>query len=93
MKEVIEAQSFIANKIMNTLNECFKLGEKPLKFSGRLPAVSVEDFRKKLAEIQSSVARRIFVLAKANHLIHLRIGEYLALVAAADPTERYGSVY
>jgi len=29
-------------------------------------------------------------LAKANQLIHLRIGEYVALVAAADVSGHYG---
>jgi ferritin-like metal-binding protein YciE len=32
------------------------------------------------------VARKLFVLAKANRLLHLRIGEYVALIAAADIT-------
>jgi hypothetical protein len=34
--------------------------------------------------------RHLFVLAKASHLIHLRIGEYVALIAAADLTGHYG---
>jgi hypothetical protein len=29
-------------------------------------------------------------LVKANHLIHLRIGEYVALIAAADATGHFG---
>jgi ferritin-like metal-binding protein YciE len=50
----------------------------------------LEDFRKELNEIQSPVARRLFVLAKLVHLTHLRIGEYMALVAAADASGHYG---
>jgi hypothetical protein len=50
----------------------------------------VEDFRKELAEIQSLEAKRLFILAKANQLVHLRIGEYVAMVAAADLTGHYG---
>jgi hypothetical protein len=46
----------------------------------------VEDFRKEISEIQSPIARRIFVLAKANRLMHLRIGEYVALIAVSDVT-------
>ena len=49
-----------------------------------------EDFRKELAEIQSPEARRLFVLAKANHLNHLRTAEYVTLVAAADVAGSYG---
>ena len=52
--------------------------------------VFVEDFRKELAEIESPVANHLYILAKANHLIHLRIGEYVALIAAADMTGHYG---
>ena len=61
-----------------------------MNLTGRLHDVFVEDFRKELAEIQSLEAKRLFVLAKANHLVHLRIGEYVALVAAADLTGHYG---
>jgi hypothetical protein len=29
-------------------------------------------------------------LAKANHLVHLRVGEYVAMIAMADMTGHYG---
>jgi len=61
-----------------------------VKLSGRLHDVFVEDFRKEVAEIQSPAARRLFILAKAIHLLHLRIAEYVALTAAADITGHYG---
>jgi ferritin-like metal-binding protein YciE len=51
--------------------------------------IFVEDFRKELAEIKS-LARQLYVLAKASQLIHLRIGEYEALIATADMTGHYG---
>ena len=35
-------------------------------------------------EIQSPLARKVFVLAKANHLVHMQSGAYVALIAAAD---------
>jgi ferritin-like metal-binding protein YciE len=60
------------------------IGEKPAKGTGRLHEVFVEDFKKELAEIQSPVARKIFVLAKANRLMHLRAAEYMSLIAVAD---------
>ena len=91
IKEALEARAFVSDKILNTLDECFKLiGEKPVKTNGRLYDVFVEDFRRELSEIQSVEAKRLFVLAKANALIHLRIGEYVALIAAADLTGHYG---
>jgi ferritin-like metal-binding protein YciE len=60
-----------------------------VKGTGRLQETFVEDFRKELAEIQSPVAKHLFILAKANHLTHLRIGEYVTLTAAADLTGHY----
>ena len=40
----------------------------------------VQGFRKELAEIQSPLVRKMFVLSKASRLMHLRIGEYMALI-------------
>ncbi len=91
IKEALEARVFVSEKILATLDQCFKLiGEKPVKLSGRLHDVFVEDFRRELAEIQNPTARRLFVLAKANHLMHFRIAEYSTLIAACDMTGHYG---
>jgi ferritin-like metal-binding protein YciE len=90
VKQVLEARAFVNDKILATLDQCFKLiGEQPMKTSGRIQEVFIEDFRRDLAEIQSPVARHLFILAKAEHLFHLRIGEYMALTAAADLTGNY----
>src|SRR5579862_8308975 len=87
IKEALDAREFISTQILSRLDECFRLiGEKPIKTDGRLHEVFLEDFRRELTEIQSPTARRIFVLAKASRLTHLRIGEYVALIAAADVT-------
>ena len=87
IKEALDAREFISGQILSRLDECFRIiGEKPVKLSGRLHDVFVEDFRKELSEIQSPVARRIFILAKATRLVHLRIGEYIGAIAAADAT-------
>jgi ferritin-like metal-binding protein YciE len=89
--EALKARAFVTERTLEKLNEAFRLiGEKPVTLSGRLQDVFVEDFRKELAEIQSPEAKRLFVLATANRLIHLRIGEYVALVAAADVSGNYG---
>ena len=91
VKEALEARVFVSQRILEKLDQCFKLiGEKPAQLSGRLQEVFVEDFRRELNEIESPVARHLFILAKANHLIHFRIGEYVALIAAADVTGHYG---
>jgi ferritin-like metal-binding protein YciE len=90
IKEALEARVFLSDKINDTLDKCFEvIGEKPVKLSGRLQEVFVEDFRKELAEIQTPEAKRLYVMSKALHLIHMRIGEYVALIAAADVTGHF----
>jgi ferritin-like metal-binding protein YciE len=89
--EALRARVFVSGNTLNTLDECFKLiGQKPVKVTGRLHDAFVEDFRQELAEIQSPEAKRLFILAKAIRLAHFRIGEYLALIAAADMTGHPG---
>jgi ferritin-like metal-binding protein YciE len=91
IKEALEARAFVSQKTLEKLDQCFKLiGEQPVKLTGRLQEIFVEDFRKELNEIQSPIARHLFILAKLTHLTHLRIGEYVGLIAAADVTGNYG---
>ena len=83
IQEALAARSFVSQQTVEKLDEAFKLiGEKPASLSGQLH--DVEDFRRELLDIQSPEARRLFVLATANHLSHLRTAEYVTLVAAAD---------
>ena len=83
--EALNARQLISSQIVNRLDECFKLlGEKPTKVNLRMHEVFLEDFRKELNEMQSPVTRKMFVLAKANHLAHLQEASYTALIAAAD---------
>ncbi len=85
VKEALEARVFVSQKILSTIDECFKLiGEQPVKTGGRLYDVFAEDFRKELAEIPDQSARLLFILARASQVVHLRIAEYKALIAAAD---------
>lgn len=91
VKEALEARAFVSQNTLTKLDRCFQmLGEQPIKFSGKLQEMFLEDFRKEVNEIQSQAARRLFVLAKLVHLTHLRIGEYAALVAAADASGNFG---
>jgi ferritin-like metal-binding protein YciE len=85
IKEAIEARAFVSKQILEKLDECFRIiGEKPQKSTGQLQEVFLEDFRREVAEIQSPVAKRLFILAKLNHLAHMRAAEYEVLVAASD---------
>jgi ferritin-like metal-binding protein YciE len=91
VKEALEARAFVSEKVLATLDQCFKLiGEAPVQVASRLQDTFVEDFRKELSEIQNPAARHLFVLVKAVHLTQLRIAEYIALVASADVTGHYG---
>ena len=91
IKEAIDARAFVAQKSLDKIDEAFKLiNQKPVALTGRTEEVFVEDFRRELAEIKGPVVRRIFVLSKLMHLTHWRIGEYVALVAAADTTGNFG---
>jgi ferritin-like metal-binding protein YciE len=91
VKEALDARAFVSGKIINSLDECFRLiGEKPVKTAGKLQDALVDEFRKELSEIQSPETKRLFVLATANRLAHLHIADYTTLIAAADLTGHYG---
>jgi ferritin-like metal-binding protein YciE len=90
IKEALEARVFVSGNMIATLDQCFKLiGEQPVKLTGRLQETFIENFREELSEIQSPVAKHLFILAKLSHLVHLRIGELTALTAAADMTGNF----
>jgi ferritin-like metal-binding protein YciE len=85
IKEALDARALISSQMATRLDECFRLiGEKALPAKRRLHDLFLEDFRKELSEIQSPLARKLFVLSKAAHLVHLQIGSYVAMIAAAD---------
>ena len=91
IQEALAARAFVSQQNLEKLDEVFKIiGEKPVNVAGPLHDVFVEDFRKELAEIQYPEARRLFVLAKANHLSHMRTAEYVLLVATADLSGHHG---
>lgn len=91
IKEAIEARAFVAQESLDKIDQVFKLiNQKPVTLSGTTEEAFVEDFRREVAEIKGPLVRRIFILSKLMHLTHWRIGEYMALVAAADATRNGG---
>lgn len=91
VKEALEARAFVSEKSLDKIDQAFKLiNQKPVALTGRAEEVFVEDFRREVAEIKTLPARRLFILSKAIQLSHFRIGEYLALIAAADVTGHFG---
>lgn len=94
IKQALEARIFVSQKVVETLDQCFKLiGEQPMQLSGarsRIYDVLAEDFRKEVADIQDTKTRRFYILAKLNNLAHFRAAEYKTLIAAADISGNYG---
>ena len=91
IQEALEARAFVSQQNLEKLDHVFKMiDEKPVNVTGPVHDVFVEDFRKELAEIQSPEAKRLFVLAKANHLSNMRTAEYVTLVAASDIAGHHG---
>lgn len=91
IKEALQSRGFLQDKDLSSLDRCFELiSEKPVEVSGRMEDVFIEDFRRELGEIQAPAAKALFIMVKANHLIHLRIAEYTALIAMADVTGHLG---
>jgi len=91
VKEALEARAFVAQKSLDKIDQAFKLiNQKPVTLTGKAEEVFIEDFRREVAEFKSPPARRLFVLSKLIHLTHWRIGEYAALIAAADMTGHFG---
>ena len=91
VKQALESRGFIAEKTLDKIDQAFKLiNQKPVTLSGKAEEAFIEDFRREVAEIKTTPGRRLFVLAKAIQLSHLRVGEYVALIAAADVTGHFG---
>jgi ferritin-like metal-binding protein YciE len=91
IKEALQSRAFLQGKDLASLDRCFELiGEKPVALNERLHDVFVEDFKRELAEIKAPAAKALFVVIKANHLVHLRIAEYVALIAMADVSGHLG---
>ncbi len=94
IKQALEARTFVSQKVVETLDQCFKLiGEEPVQLSAtraRIYDALAEDFRKEVSDIKDSTTRRFYILAKLNNLAHLRAAEFKTLIAAADVSGNYG---
>ena len=91
IKEALNARAFVSDKMVGTLDECFRIiGKEPMAPSGRLHDALVEDFRAQWDEIQSPEVKALFILAKAHQLNEFRMGEYAVLIEAADMMGHYG---
>jgi ferritin-like metal-binding protein YciE len=91
VKGALDARAFVEKGSLAKIDEAFKLiGKKPVELPGKLQEIFIEDFRRDMNDIKLPAMRRIFALAKAIHLAHFRMGEWVALVAAADFTGHFG---
>jgi ferritin-like metal-binding protein YciE len=91
IKEALEARAFVQKSSLEKIDQAFNLiGQKPVELTGRLQEAFLEDFRGDVEKIQRQGVRRLFILSKVVKIVHLRIAEWVALVAAADSTGNYG---
>jgi len=75
IKEALAARAFVRTTELEKIDEAFRLiGKKPVELSGKIQEVFVEDFRREIAELTSPLVKKIFVLSKAIHLAHWRVG-------------------
>lgn len=85
--DALQESEFVARQDLAKLDQCFKLiGEKPAKLRGRVREVLIAETLKDASDIATPAARQLFVLSKAIQLIHLRVAEYIALIAASEIT-------
>jgi ferritin-like metal-binding protein YciE len=85
--DALQESEFVARQNLARMDQCFKLiGEKPVRLRGRVREVLIEEALKDASDIPSPVARQLFILSRAIQLIHLRVAEYIALIAASDIT-------
>ena len=88
--EALEESEFVAGQDLAKLDQCFRLiGEKPVKIHGRVREVLLEEVLNEASDISSPTARHLYILSKAIQLIHLRIAECTALIAASDITSNH----
>ena len=91
VKTAFNARAFVQTGTLTKIDEAFRLIDKtPIEFPGKLTQMMVENFREELAEIKAPAIKRLYVLSKAIQIAHWRIGEWTALVAAADVTGNFG---
>jgi len=91
VKTAFNARAFVQTGTLAKIDEAFRLIDKtPIEFPGKLTQMMVENFREELAEIKAPAIKRLYVLSKAIQIAHWRIGEWTALVAAADVTGNFG---
>jgi ferritin-like metal-binding protein YciE len=90
-KDILDSLVFLQDKNVATLDQCFKLiGAQPVKTDDKFINMFLENFRKEFTEIQSPVAKTVFLFSKINHLINFRISEYMTLIAMSKKSDYKG---
>jgi ferritin-like metal-binding protein YciE len=91
IKQALEARIFLHDKIVATIDQVFKMmGEQPMKVTGKMFDVFVEDFTREIGEIQIPILRQLFLLANVNHVLEFRVSEFKTLSKIADITNHFG---
>jgi hypothetical protein len=85
IKEYFESLAYLSEKNVETIDKCFKMiKETPVKTDDKLKELFLEDFKKEINEIQSPLAKIVYFLAKANHLMNVRAGEWISTIAMSN---------
>jgi hypothetical protein len=85
IKEYFESLVYLSEKNVETIDKCFKMiKESPVKTDDKLKDLFLEDFKKEFNEIQSPFTKVVYFLAKANHLMNVRAGEWITAVAMSN---------
>jgi esterase/lipase len=91
IKEYFESLAYLSEKNVETLDRCFKMiKETPVKTDDKLKELFLEDFKKEVNEIQSPLAKIVYFLAKANHLMNVRAGEWVTTIAMSNISGNHG---
>lgn len=84
-KEYFESLIYLTEKNVETIDRCFKMiNEKPVKSDDTLKELFIENFKKEFSEIQSPLVKILYFINKANHLMNVRAGEWVTLIAMSD---------
>ena len=84
-KEYFDSLIYLSGKNLDTIDLCFKyIGEQPVKTEDKLKDLFLEDFRREFNQMDSPVVKLLYFSAKVNHLMNVRKGEWVTLIAMSE---------
>ncbi len=91
IRQTLTALTYLSDRTRDTLDQCFAMiGEKPVELDDRIQEAFIENFRNMITELESPVAKTLYIATKANELMYLRVGEYKTLIAMSRISGNHG---